>query len=118
MDDGRPALARMEELLPHTLPEISDGFLCNAILEVGIDPTEGELLSFGAAPVLEGVVCKLSIVAVVVEDADAVLIGEVLKGSLGFHGLLGGELGYQTDVLEPRLVVHEDGGCLLGKCPL
>jgi hypothetical protein len=46
----------MEELLPRTLPEISDGFLCNAILEVGIDPTEGEPLPFGTAAVLEGVV--------------------------------------------------------------
>ena len=66
VDGGRPALARMEELLPRTLLEISDGFLCNAILEVGIDPTEGESLSFGAAAVLEGIVCKTSIVAVIV----------------------------------------------------
>ncbi len=116
-----PALAHMEELLPRTLPEISDVFLCNAILEVGIDPTEGELLFFGTAAVFEGVVCKLSVVAVVVEDADAVLLGKVLKGSLGFHGLLGGELGHQMDVLEPRVVVHKDGGCrvvLLGECLL
>ncbi len=121
VDGGRPALVRMEELLPRTLPEISDGFLCNAILEVGIDPTEGESLSFGAAAVLGGVVCKTSIVAVVVEDADAVLFGKVLEGLLGFHGLLVGELGHQMDVLEPRVVVHEDSGCcvaLLGECPL
>ncbi len=118
VDGGRPALARMEKLLPRTLLEISDGFLCNAILEVGIDPTEGELLSFGAAAILEGVVCILSVVAVVVEDADAVLLGKVLKGLLGFHGLLEGELGHSMDVLEPRVVVHEDGGCrvaLLGE---
>ncbi len=118
MDGGRPALACMEELFPCTLPEISDGFLCNAILEVGIDPTEGELLSFGAAAVLEGVVCKMSVVAVVVEDVDAMLLGKVLKGSLGFHGFLGGELGHQMDVLEPRVVVHKDGGrcvALLGE---
>jgi hypothetical protein len=56
VDGGRPALGRVEELLPRTLPEVSDGFLCNAIWEVGIDPTEGESLSFGAAAVLEGVV--------------------------------------------------------------
>ncbi len=121
VDGGRPALARMEELLPCPLPKISDGFLCNAILEVGFDPTEGESLSFGAAAVLEGVVCKSSVVAVVVEDADTVLLGKVLEGLLGFHGLLEGELGHQMDVLEPRVVVHEDGGCrvvLLGECPL
>jgi hypothetical protein len=102
------------------LPEISDSFLCNAILEVGIDPIEGELLSFGTAAVVEGVVCKTSIVAVVVEDADAVLFGKVLEGSLGIHGFLGAEFRHQMDVLEPGVVVHEDGGCcvaLLGECP-
>jgi hypothetical protein len=121
VDGGRPALARMEELLPRTLPEISDGFLCNAILEVGIDPTEGESMFFGAAAVLEGVVCKSSVVAVVVEDADAMLFGEVLEGLLGIHGFLGGKFGHQMDVLEPGVVVYKDGGCcvgLLGECPL
>jgi hypothetical protein len=121
VDGGRPALVCMEELLPRTLPKISDGFLGNAILEVGIDPTEGKSLSFCTAAVLEGVVCKLSVVAVVVEDADAVLLGKVLEGSLGVHGFLGGELRHQMDVLEPGVVVHEDGGrcvALLGECPL
>jgi hypothetical protein len=121
VDGGRPALACMQELLPCTLPEISDGFCCNAILEVGIDPTEGDLMSFCTAAVLEGVVCKSSIVAVVMEDADAVLLGEVLKGLLGIHGFLGGEVGHQMDVLEPEVVVHKDGGrcvALLGEYPL
>ncbi len=104
-----PALARMVELLPSTLSEISYGFLCNAILEVGIDPTEGESLSFSTAAVLEGVVCKLSVVAVEVEDADTVLFGKVLKGSLGFHGFLGSKLCHQMNVLEPGVVVHKDG---------
>jgi hypothetical protein len=75
----------MEELLPCVLLEVPDGHFCNAILEVGVDPTEGELLPFGTAAVLEGVVCKSSLVAIVVEDVDAVLIGKVLKGLLGFH---------------------------------
>ncbi len=79
------------------------------------------MLSFVAAAVLEGVVCKTSIVAVVVEDADAMLLGEVLKGLLGIHGFLGGEFRHQMDVLEPGVVVHKDGGrcvALLGECPL
>jgi hypothetical protein len=121
VDGGRPALARMEELLSRTLPEISDGFFCNAILEVGIDPTEGESLSFSTAAVLEGIVCKSSVVAVVVEDADAVLLGKVLEGSLGFHGFLGGKFGHQMNLLELGVVVHGDGGrclALLGECPL
>jgi hypothetical protein len=91
----------MEELLPCTLSEISDGFLGNAILEVGIDPAEGELLPFGTAAVLEGVICKSSVVAVVVEYAYAMLLGKVFKGSFGFHGLLRGKLGCEVDMLIP-----------------
>ncbi len=87
MDGGRLALARMEELLLCTLLEIPDGLFCNAILEVGIDPIEGEMLSLCTAAVLEGVVCKLSIIAMVVEDADAMLLGKVLKGLFGFDPL-------------------------------
>jgi hypothetical protein len=101
VDGGRPALARMEELLPCTLLEISDGFLGIAILEVGVDPTEGESLPFGTAAVLEGIVCKLSIVAVVMEYVYAVLLSKVFKGLFGFHGLLGGKLGHEVDILEP-----------------
>jgi hypothetical protein len=101
VDGGRPALACMEELLPCALSEIPDVILGNAILEVGVDPTEGELLPFGTAAALEGIVCKLSIVAVVVEYADVVLLGNVFKGLFGLHGLLRGKLGHEVDILEP-----------------
>ncbi len=87
MDGGRPALARMEELLLCTLQKVPDGFLCNAILEKGVDHTEVELLPLGTAAVLEGVVCKLSIVAMVVKDVGAVLLGKVLEGLFGFNCL-------------------------------
>ncbi len=83
----RPAITRMEELLLCTLSEIHDGLFCDAILEVGVDPTEGETLPLCTAAVLEGVVCKSSVVAMVVEDADAVLLGKVLKGLFGFNCL-------------------------------
>jgi hypothetical protein len=99
VDGGRPALVRMEELLPCTLLEIPDGFLGNAFLEVGVDPTEGESLPFGTAAVLEGVVHKLSVVAVVVEDAYTMLLGKVFKGLFGFHGLLRGKLGHEVDIV-------------------
>jgi hypothetical protein len=100
VDGGRPLLAHMEELLPCTLSMVPDGFLCNAILEVGIDPTEGELLLLCTAAVFEGVVLESSVVAVVVEDADAVLLGKVFKGLFGFHCFFRGELGHQVDVLQ------------------
>ncbi len=58
--------ARMEQLLPRTFQEVSDGLFGNAILEMGIYPTEGELLPCFMACLLEGVVVKVSIVAMIV----------------------------------------------------
>jgi hypothetical protein len=75
----------MEELLLCTLLVVPDGLFCDAILEVGVDPTEGETLPLCTAAVLEGVVCKSSIVAVVVEDVDAKLLGKVFEGLFGFR---------------------------------
>jgi hypothetical protein len=85
VDGGRPALARIEELLPCSLLEVPDGLFRDAISKMGIDPTEGETLPLCTAVVLEGVVCKSSIVTVVVEDTDAMLLGKVLKGLFGFN---------------------------------
>jgi hypothetical protein len=87
VDGSRPALACMEELLPCTLLEVPDGLFRDAVFEMGVDSTEGETLPLCTAAVLEGIVCKLSIVAVVVEDTDAVLLGKVLKGLFGFNCL-------------------------------
>ncbi len=111
----------MEELLPCTLAEVPDIFFCNAILEVGIDPTKDKTLALGTAAVLEGVVCKSSIVTVVVEDANTVLLGKVFERALGFNCFLRGELGHDVNVLEPGVVVNKDGGqgvAFLGECPL
>ncbi len=44
VDGGWPSLACMEELFPCTLEEVPDGFFCNAVLEIGVDPTKGETL--------------------------------------------------------------------------
>jgi hypothetical protein len=56
VDGGRPSLVLMEELLPCALLEVPDGLFCDAILEVGVDPTEDWSLPFGTAAVLEGIV--------------------------------------------------------------
>jgi hypothetical protein len=44
VDGGHPLLERMEELLPCTISKVPDGLFCNAILEVGVDPIEGDPL--------------------------------------------------------------------------
>jgi hypothetical protein len=55
----------MQELLSGALREVPDGTLGNSILEMRIDPTEGELLLVLLAW-LECIVCKSTIVAMVV----------------------------------------------------
>ena len=57
--------------------------LGNAILKVSIDPTEGELLPCIVACLLEGVVVKTSVFAVVMEDLDSMLCSVLLEGELG-----------------------------------
>jgi hypothetical protein len=66
VDCLQPAGAHMEQLLLCAFQEVSDGLLGNAILEVGIYPTEGELLPCPMACLLEGIVMKASIVTMIV----------------------------------------------------
>ncbi len=61
-----PASWRMEQLLPCAFQEVLDGLLGDAVLEVGIYPTEGELLPCLMACLLEGVVMKASVVTMIV----------------------------------------------------
>ncbi len=108
----------MEELLPCALVEIPDGLLRNAILEMGINPAKGKTLSLDIVTVLKSIVRELSIVAMGVEDADAMLLSKVRKCALCFYCFFIGELGHEMDVLELGEVVGKDGGCsvaLLGE---
>jgi hypothetical protein len=102
----------MEELLPRALADVADSLLCNAILEVGIDTTKGKSLSLCTATLLECIVRKASIFAVVVKDVDAMLLGEVLKHAHSIHRLFRGEHGHQMDVLELRVVVKKTVGAV------
>jgi hypothetical protein len=61
--------------------EVANGLLGNAILEVGVYATEGDLLSPVAACLLDGVAVKLPIVPVIMLDSNAVLGGVLLKGT-------------------------------------
>ncbi len=50
-----PAGMRVEQLIPCTFQEVLDGLLGDAILEVGIYPTEGELLPCFVACLSKGI---------------------------------------------------------------
>ncbi len=52
----------MEQLLARALREIADGALGDAILEVGIDSAEGELLSRIVAGLSESIVLETPII--------------------------------------------------------
>jgi len=87
-----------------------DGALGNAILEVGIHATEGELLSRVMAGLLEGVVVEVPVVAVVVEDLHAVLGGECLEGAFGSESFGGCIVDFEVDEAQTAEVVNKNGG--------
>ncbi len=74
----------MQELLLGALQKVPDGTLGNSILEMRIDPAEGELLLALLTCLLECIVRKLTIVAMVVFDGYAVLGGKLLECFLCF----------------------------------
>ena len=73
------------------LGDVSNCSFSNAILEMGIDSTEGDPLSALLTVLQEQVVSKMTIVTMIMLDANAVLPGKSLKGTLGLNGLLGCE---------------------------
>jgi hypothetical protein len=87
--------------------------LGNFILKVGIDPTEGELLPCVVAFLLEGVVVKTSIVAVVMEDLDSMLCSILLEGKLGGKSFVRLVVKLEMDKLKAAEVVDKDGGALV-----
>ena len=73
----------MEKMLARALREIADGALGDAILKVGIDAAEGELLSSVVSGLIEGVVVEAPVVAVVVLYPHAMLHGKCLESAFG-----------------------------------
>ncbi len=73
------------------------------------------------ACLLEGVVVKTSVVAVVMEDLDSMLCSILLKGELGGKCFVGLVIELEVDKSEAAEVVNKDGGAivaLLGKFAL
>jgi hypothetical protein len=99
----------MQELLLGALQEVPDGTLGNSILEMCIDPAEGELLLVLLACLLECIVRKSTIVAMVVFDGYAVLGGESLECFLCFYRFVGRQVLHQMDVSKAGETVDKDG---------
>ncbi len=79
----RLASTNVEQLLAHALREVADGALGNATLEVSVYATEDELLALLVASLLECIVRKPIIVAVIMLNFFAMLGGKGLEGAIG-----------------------------------
>ncbi len=92
--------------------------LGDAILKVGIDPTEGELMPRVVAHFSEGIVMEASIVAVIMEDLDSMFCSVLLKGKHGGECFVRLVIKLEVDKAKATEVVDEDGGtfvALVGK---
>ena len=99
----------MEELLLGTLGEVANGSLGDAILEVGVNPAKGELLTLSFTGFAEHTVSEATIVAMVVLNAHAVLGSKSFEGMFCVDGLGGSQVArHEVEELEAGVVVHED----------
>ncbi len=81
-----PSSPSVQQLLSCAFGEVTDGALGDAILKVGVQATEGELLVRVVTCLFEGVVGKSTIVTVVVVDSDAMFGSKGLEGAFGGNG--------------------------------
>ncbi len=105
--------ACVEQFLLCALQEVPDGSLGNAILKVGIKPTESELLPCIVACLPEGIVMEATVVAVIMEDLDSMFCSILLEGELGSECFVGLVIKLEVDKMEAAEVVDKDGGTLI-----
>jgi hypothetical protein len=79
----------VKQLLTRALRDVADGLLGNAILEVSVYTTDGELLVLLVACLFERVVGESTIVAVIMLNPYAVLGSKGLEGAFGNNGFDG-----------------------------
>ncbi len=106
--------ACMKQLFPRAFQEVPDGLLGDAILKVGIDSTEGELLPCVVACLSEGVVTEVSVIAVIMQDHDSVFCSILLKGELGGKCFVRLVVELEVYKSEAAKVVDKDGCALVG----
>jgi hypothetical protein len=104
------AVTSIDEHGTGSVGEKTDAALRNAILVVGINPTERDgLVGVGnSRPKLLG--GKDSVVAVVVLHGDIVVKGEAFESEFGGDSIVAGGGFLGVDVVQARSVVNEDSG--------
>ena len=89
VDCRQPAGTCMQKLLARTLQQVANQALCDSILKMCVHTAKGELLSCVLACLFEGVVRKSLIVAMIVQNFNAMVSGELLDGALGLDCFVG-----------------------------
>ncbi len=97
---SRPSVPCMEQLLSCALTEVANDLFGYSILKMSIDAAEGNSLICTCARILEVIIGKSTIVAMIVKNLHAMLFGKVLEGSLGVNCLLRSETSHQMNVLQ------------------
>ena len=90
----------MQQLFPLGLSDIANCSLSNAILEVGVDATVGESLLPLIAMSNEGIVCKASIICIIVFNGDMVVGYKSLKCQFCLEGFVARQICHHMCVLE------------------
>ncbi len=88
---------------------------------MGVHATESKLLVAGLAWLLEGVSSKLSVITVILLDADTMLGCKLLKHLLGKDGLCGRVVKLKVHKTQSGVVVYKNSTVsvlLLCECPL
>ncbi len=95
MKGSRPSVPCVEQLLSCALTEVANGLFGYSILKMSIDAIEGKSLICTCTRVLEVIIGKSTIVAMVVKNLHAMLFSEVLEDSLGIDCLVQSEASHQ-----------------------
>jgi hypothetical protein len=91
------------------LRQILNCVLSNSILEMSIHSAESKSLAAGLARLLPGIVSKLSVITVIVYDADTMLSCKLLKCLLGSkHGLWGRVINLEIHETQSGEVAHKN----------
>jgi hypothetical protein len=101
MNGGRPTLLSVQQLLSGALGKIPNRLLGDTVLEMRIHAAKSDSLLSLLACRFKVVVSKAPIVAMVVQDSHAVLLGKAFKRKFGGDGFLRRHLRHQMNVLQP-----------------
>ena len=92
MHRGWQTMSHVQQLFSGAFGKVLDRALGYPILEVGIDPAEGESLLFLLTRQLESIVCKPAVVAMVVLDDDTVFGGKAFECQFSSDRFIRGQI--------------------------